>query len=209
MATSYNIPAQLPDHVVAEYPLFVEFLQAYYAYMNQTGNPDNVIQNILAYRDIDTTIDSFKSHILNELMNDIPDDIMADKALLAKHIKQLYSSKGTENSYRLLFRILFNTEIDIHYPVEQILKPSDGRWSQNTSFIAHVSNFYNANEVKTAIGSKILVNVGIKELPVIVLDVVQLTTTDPNNNLYEFFIKKDFMMIFPKQQHLHSINLES
>jgi hypothetical protein len=192
MTTQYNIAAQIPDHVVSEYPIFVEFMRAYYEFMAQSGNPDDVIKNILDYRDVDTTIESFKTHILNEFMGNIPDNIVADKVLLAKHIKELYVSKGTESSYRMLFRILFNKEIDINYPSDQILKLSDGKWEQNISFVAHISNFFTPEEIYVAIGHRILVNIDSKQLPVSVLNIVQLQTTDPSNNLYEFFIKKDF-----------------
>jgi len=192
MTTKHIIPAQLPDHVVAEYPMFVEFLQAYYEYMSQTGNPDDVIRKILDYRDIDNTIDSFKEHILNEFMRDIPANIAADKTLLAKHIKELYSSKGSESSYRMLFRILFDSEIDIQYPAEQILKSSDGRWDQPISFLCLIDKFYTPQEVYTVIDSEIVVSLPDREIAVKVVDAIQIGTTDPNNYLYEFFIRKDF-----------------
>jgi Ni,Fe-hydrogenase III small subunit len=192
MTTYHNIAAQIPDHVVSDYPMFVEFMKAYYEFMGQVGSPDDVIRNILEYRDIDATIGEFKDHIISEFMGSIPENILADKALLAKHIKELYVSKGTEASYRMLFRILFNKEIDVNYPSDQILKLSDGKWSQNISFAAHISNLYTPAEILTAIGQKILVTIGDKSLPVSVLDIVQLQTTDPTYNLYEFFINKDF-----------------
>jgi len=106
MAASYNVTSQLPQYIVDTYPLFSEFLTQYYAFLNENGNPENILSNILQYGDIDKTIDSFKEHILDELMGDIPDTILADRVLLAKHIKELYNKTGTEDSYRLLFRIL-------------------------------------------------------------------------------------------------------
>lgn len=214
MTTKNIIPAQLPDHVVAEYPMFVEFLQAYYDYMSQTGNPDEVIRKILDYRDIDATIDSFKEHIINEFMRDIPANIAADKALLAKHIKELYSAKGSESSYRMLFRILFDSEIDIQYPAEQILKSSDGRWDRPTSFLCLIDNFYTPQEVYAVIDSEIVITMPDREIAVKVVDAVQVGTTDPDNYLYEIFIRKDFYddlatatsMRFSKIGHINIVN---
>ena len=187
-----NISAMLPDHIVDDYPLFTEFLTAYYAFLNQPTGPDNVVKNILSYTDIDDTIDSFRDHIYAELLTNIPDTIIADRTLLAKHIKELYSKKGTEDSYRLLFRILFDKEIEINYPVEQILMLSDGRWDQKTSFICHIPTTVADTLIKTAIGRKVVVQLALKVLPVTILDIVKLNSTDANNNLYEFFIIRDF-----------------
>ncbi len=190
-----NIKAMLPDNIVSDYPLLVEFMTAYYAFMNNTNNPDSIIKNILTYNDIDSTIDSFKDHIFNELLVDIPDSILADRGLLSKHIKELYNKKGTEDSYRLLFRILFNKEIEISYPGDQVLKLSDGKWVQNTSFVCHVSTTIDEVVVKSAIGHKVVVSILDKNLDVRILDIIKLdypgitilfspSTEFPINNLY-------------------------
>ena len=61
-------------------------------------------------------------------MADIPENMLTDKRLLLKRIKDLYTSKGSQKSYDLLFRILYNQDIDFYYPGEDILRASDGRW---------------------------------------------------------------------------------
>ena len=192
MADSYNVVSQLPQHIVDTYPQFADFLTQYYAFLNDDGNPENILSNILKYGDIDTTIDSFKEHILDELMGDIPNNVLANRELLAKHIKELYSKTGTEDSYRLLFRILFNKEIDIYYPVDQVIKTSSEVWKQDVSFICHVVNTVPVDTVKMAIDNKILVTIGTKKLPVYVYDVVQLSYAQGGFNAFEFFIRTDF-----------------
>ena len=47
---------------------------------------------------------------------------------LLKLINEFYRAKGTPNSLKFLFRALYNEEIDIYYPKEDILKASDGKW---------------------------------------------------------------------------------
>ena len=61
-------------------------------------------------------------------MAEVPENAVADKRLLAKHIKDFYQSKGTLASYKLLFRILYNEDVEVNYPADQILKISDGDW---------------------------------------------------------------------------------
>lgn len=63
-----------------------------------------------------------------------------DQRLLIKNIQRLLKEKGTEESFRLLFRLLFNEEIDVEYPGERILKASDGKWQGNRKSIRITSN---------------------------------------------------------------------
>ena len=57
-----------------------------------------------------------------------------DEKRLVKRIKEFYRAKGTEKSYRLLFRILHDTVIEtFYYPKTDILKSSSGKWITDTS----------------------------------------------------------------------------
>ena len=124
-----SIPAFVNDY----FPQFNVFLAAYYEWMEQTLQPHEIIQHLREYRDIDRTIDDFIKYFRHEVMVDIPTDIAADKRLVAKHIKSFYLNKGNEASYRFLFRILFNEDIDFYYPKNDILRASDGKWYQTVS----------------------------------------------------------------------------
>lgn len=57
----------------------------------------------------------------------------SDRKLLFKKVKDFYKSKGSEKSFEFLFRVLFNTDIHITYPKENILRASDGIWSVDKS----------------------------------------------------------------------------
>lgn len=56
------IDTQLPNFIVSEYPNFAAFLQKYYEYLELPGNPIDLINNIVKYRDIDT----YDKKILNQ-----------------------------------------------------------------------------------------------------------------------------------------------
>lgn len=123
----------LPKYIKSEYPAFVSFLKAYYEYLEQSKNTHDVAIHLRDYRGIDTTIDDFIEYFRKEFMVNIPEEIIADKRLLAKHIKQLYLNKGNEASYRFLFRILYNEELEFYYPKTDILRASDGKWYEQKS----------------------------------------------------------------------------
>jgi len=127
------VSSQLPEFVRSDYTTFVTFLEAYYEFLEQDQNAQELIQNARSYSDIDRTVNSFVEYFLKQFSNDIPRSVLADKKSLVKRIKDLYENKGNEKSYKLLFRILFNKPVEVFYPSTQILKASDGKWVQETS----------------------------------------------------------------------------
>lgn len=125
---SVLIEQQFPDFMYEEGLTFIQFVKAYYEWMEESGNALDASKSLLDYQDLDTTLDQYLEYFHRELMGPIPREILADRRQLAKHIKDLYRSKGSEESYELLFRILFNEEINFYFPGEDILRASDGRW---------------------------------------------------------------------------------
>ena len=126
------IPGQLPEHIREDAPGFVAFLQAYYEYLEQEGKPLHEIMSLRDNFDIDRTVTDFLEYFRREFLLNIPTSALADKRILAKNIRDFYRTKGTKGSYRFLFRILFDKEIDFYYPGEDILRASDGRWTKET-----------------------------------------------------------------------------
>lgn len=144
--TSNLIKTQLPFYVRNEHPNFILFLEAYYEYLEQQDKAINVAKNLRTYRDVDLTEEQFSSKLYDTFMKYIPDNILADKTIIIKHIKDFYRAKGSEKSTKFLMRIMFNTEIDFYYPKKDIIRASDGKWYIQTSLritntqISNVSN---------------------------------------------------------------------
>ena len=128
--TSVLVAEQLPDFVLEEGPKLQRFIEAYYEFMEQNGGAIDGTKNLLSYQDIDTTTDSFLQYFREEIYKNIPDSALIDKRLLAKHIREMYRNKGTEKSYKFLFRALYNEDVDFTYPGDFMLRTSDGRWTK-------------------------------------------------------------------------------
>jgi hypothetical protein len=126
--TSPLIFSQLPEFVREDHPLFVQFMEAYYEWLEKEKNATNVTKNLLNYKDIDHTLDEFLQFFKNKYLHSFPEEILADKQKLIKHIRQFYRAKGTEKSYKLLFNILFESPVDFYYPHRNLLRPSNGKW---------------------------------------------------------------------------------
>lgn len=128
---SANVKNLLPNRIVETYPDFVTFLEYYYKWMESEDAPLYDSNLLLDYFFIDSTKDKFLPYFIDEYMVNFPNAINENTniRLLLKNISDFYSSKGTEDSIKFLFKILFNEDnVIIFYPSDYILRASDGRW---------------------------------------------------------------------------------
>lgn len=140
------VSSQLPFFVRNDHPNFITFLEKYYEYLEQNDKVINRIKNIQRYQDIDLTEDEYAEKLYSTFLRYIPKDVLADKKILIKHIKDFYRAKGTEKATKFLLRALYDLEIELYYPKKDILRASDGKWFIQRSLrvtetkIANVSN---------------------------------------------------------------------
>jgi hypothetical protein len=150
------IAQQVPDFVRADYGTFVAFLEAYYEFMEtdydyaayEASTDENKVitsfsttselgaqslsKGLLSYQDIDTTTDVFFEYFKREYLTNLPRQFFIDgttevnKKTLMKNIRQFYKARGTEKSFQLLFRLLYNSGLDFYYPSKDMLRTSDG-----------------------------------------------------------------------------------
>lgn len=127
------VSSQLPEFVQSDFPTFVAFIEAYYRFLEQDQSALELVQNARSYNDIDRTTNSFVEYFLKTYANQIPENALLNKRLLVKRINDLYESKGSELSFDLLFRLLYNADVEVKYPFDFVLRASDGRWDQRVS----------------------------------------------------------------------------
>lgn len=172
------VSKQLPDFIREDYSLFAEFLKAYYEYLDQFESTD-----VLEVRDIDASLDRFITHFKHEL------DLLGenyeyiDPRTFLKKSKQMFTAKGTENSYQLLFRILYDKLAEVSYPWDNVLKASDGKWQQELSLFVDIESG-NPDELT---GNVITLSNEFQNINVFVTRVSLI-----ENSVYEIFISKDY-----------------
>ena len=120
---------QVPSFVRDDHPNFVLFVKKYYEWMERSNNIVGLTQTLNNAKDVDLLDDTYMDKALAELLPSLPQEILLDKTKFIKHVGQFYRSKGTPESLKFLFRILYNENIEIYFPKEQILKISDGKWA--------------------------------------------------------------------------------
>jgi len=111
---------------------------------------DNVVRKtgkLVDYRNIEYSVDKYVDYLKDELYPSIPTNIYGDKRLVALKFKDFFESKGTEESYRFLFKLLYNEDISLYYPGEDILRVSAGNFEKTqivrSAYAANVFSFLN------------------------------------------------------------------
>lgn len=143
---SQFIESQFPALYRDEGPILVEFVKAYFEWLEQSNNISFKSRRLFEYRDIDSTLDEYIVYFKNKYAANLPLNSAVDKKLLLKNIQDLYKSKGSERSFEILFRALYNEDVKIYYPGEDVLKVSDGDWYEGkyleiTSFIPNIQDY--------------------------------------------------------------------
>jgi hypothetical protein len=130
------IESQFPQFYQEEGETFILFVKAYYEWMESSGDisgdahggPIRESRELLEYRDIDTTVEKFLEYFQKKYLYGIPFNVIVNKRFLLKHIIDVYSSKGTIQCYKLLFKMIYNEDVEVYLPGRDVLRVSDGIW---------------------------------------------------------------------------------
>jgi len=180
------VASQLPEFVREDHQTFVQFLKAYYDHLDKQ-TPD-----IKTLRDLDTTLDSFIKHFKNELAANLPTTVVSERFLL-QHIKEHYLAKGSEESFKLLFRLLFNKDVTVEYPSKQMLRASDGKWNQDVSIICKILTGHPddiVGKLIDVITPNKIIRVLIDRRQYVEVEVERVVEIAPD--VYEFYIDRRF-----------------
>ena len=161
--TSFLIKDRIPEFVREDHPTFVRFIEHYYDFLQSANTetydsysntysmgPTYFTKRALEYIDFDTTdFDRFLNQFKSEFASTLPKRLESSTniATLYKNLMDFYRAKGTEDSFKMLFRILYGEEIELYYPKDDILTLSGGTYSpekrirvQNTDNIEELVN---------------------------------------------------------------------
>ena len=180
------VSRQIPEFIREDYPTFVAFVEAYYKYLQDQG------VDLSAVKDIDQTLEQFIVEFKRELAHNLP-AIQGDERFILTKIKDQYLAKGSESSYKLLFRLLFGKKVELSYPGTQMLRASDGRWNQEISVFAKVD----FGQPQDIVGKLVDIQTATRLIRVLVDRKEELVgevdrIVALGGNIYEFFLDKKF-----------------
>ena len=191
LSTSSLIPSQVPDFVRSEYPTFVAFVEAYYEYLDTQGI------DLKTLKDLDITLDTFIGYFKKELAHNLPKDLSVDEKFVLQHIKDEYLAKGSEASFKLLFKLLYDETISLKYPATQMLRASDGRWRQDRSIFIKITTGTPdlvENKRVTVVQDRGSFNIQLLRQEVIEINVDGVIQN--SDDTYEFFTDGNFNQLF-------------
>ena len=175
---SIALERQIPEFIREEYATFVEFVKAYYAFLDKTQR-----RNLEDIRSIENTLDEFVIRFKKELSVIFPTNSLENERFVLQRIKEFYKTRGSRESFQFLFRALFNKEAEIYYPSKQILRASDGSWIQEKSLFVQATN---GNLFKLG-GQIISINTDSKSINIFAPRVVYY-----REDIYEVFIERSY-----------------
>lgn len=177
------VSGQLPEFIRGDYQTFVAFLEAYYEFLETNVNTD-----YKSLKDIDNTLDSFVQYFKHEIAINLP-NLPIDERFLLQHIRELYRAKGTEASFKLLFRILFQKDVVVDYPYNSVLIPSDGKWIQDKSIFVRISK----GSADLIVGNTVDVITSTKTFPITIKSFKPIDPTISGDaQIVELFYDKDY-----------------
>lgn len=126
---SQLIENQFPEIYREEGGNLVAFVKAYYEFLESNEKYSyKLTRDMFEMRDIDTSLEEFLVSFKETYLADFPYKFKTDTKFAIKNIVNYYRSKGSKESLGLLMKMLFNEDVDVYYPGEDVLRLSDSSW---------------------------------------------------------------------------------
>lgn len=132
----------LPEFFHSEYPTFVNFLEAYYDFMDSddASSFDTEIHNLYSLRDISETPTKYLNQLISELGSGLgSSDLFVDPRFTTRRFADLYREKGSEKSVKEFFRAFFGQEVEITYPKNNLFVVGESR--VGTDSLRYIQNY--------------------------------------------------------------------
>ena len=102
--------------------------------------------------DIDRADNYMLQQFREDFLSNIPFGSVGDLRQAIKTARDIYRSRGTEDSFLWLWRTVYGSDqLSFIYPKERLLRPSDGTWSSEKSIKIYSGTALNADEFNSRI----------------------------------------------------------
>lgn len=121
------IPAlenRIPEFARESYPRFVQYITDYLSWLEQDDNFLSIVNDWRHNMEPSNDVEPYVTAILTDLGFTSEQNLTVPKSTMIHLMREFYLARGTESSFRFLFRALFNSDVSIRYPREDMLIPS-------------------------------------------------------------------------------------
>lgn len=133
------VKSHFPEFYKEQGPIFILLCEEYFRWLEGNsnasytdalveGNPLYHARRLFEYRDIDKTVDQFLVYFKEKYLKNVEVSTNVSKKRLVKASHDIFSSKGSQRSLDLFFKLVYGTKVEIYYPGEDLFKASDGTW---------------------------------------------------------------------------------
>lgn len=150
-----KIERALPAHFVAEYPDFITFLAVYYEFLEAEDGLDRMIERLRDVRNADIADDIYMDRLREEYGEGFPENLALNDQNALKIFHLWFKSKGNQEAIRAYFKLFLNSDAEVVYPKDNMLRVSAGNWDDDaqrwidadghlseTTMVIQDSNYY-------------------------------------------------------------------
>ena len=135
-----------PNFFYSDHPQFQAFLDAYFEWLEKDNtetstnakdifkslpNAGALINHAPEYRDVDLSLQQFLQYFKKEVLPFKIENPAVPDAFLVKKMREVYLAKGTLKSFELLFKLLYNEDIEAFETRDFVLESSEGTFQSS------------------------------------------------------------------------------
>lgn len=185
------IHARLPGFLASDYPSFLKFIKHYYDFLEINGNPLEILENFRERLEVNNEVDLYIDKVVSELGFDISRPYLIPKKELVLHLRDFYLSRGSKNSFKFLFKVLFDSAVEIEYPRDRLFTLSSATYTGNF-YVFTSANSEDSPEFQKLVDA-------IKEESLIIRGVSSKVVSDV----------EDIQIVVSKNKHFLKIQIDS
>lgn len=122
---------QIPQHLREDKEQLTKFLQYYYNWCEQSGQPGEFLNNLIYYKDVDHASHFFADLVWGYYTKVFPEFASADKTVLVKNVREFFRAKGTFPSYQFVMQAIFNEEVSVEWLSNKVFRASANEFNRD------------------------------------------------------------------------------
>lgn len=123
------IAEKKPEFLKSDFKKLSKFIDHFYEFLESQGNPLEVLETFYERCEANNQTPIFIDKILFDCGFDIQKPLVISKKELLLHLRDFYLSRGSEESFKFLYKVLYNSDVMIDYPRKKMLIPSQATYS--------------------------------------------------------------------------------
>jgi hypothetical protein len=138
-----KIESRIPNFITQEYPAAHKLIVDFYRWLETNENFIRVLTEFWENQEVNNQIEPYVDLIISELGWRFKRPLKISKSMLVSTLRDFYLSRGSFESFRYLFKVLFGggEDVAISYPREKLFSLSDAKHVTGHLILTTANNF--------------------------------------------------------------------